>query len=54
VHDLLLRGDLVPFSDVVNPDFVVPANGDDVIAHDARKRRRRQRLGVTEQGDDGR
>lgn len=52
MRNLLLRRDLVPLPNVVDPDLVIPANRDDVVTRDARKRGRRERLGVAEQRDD--
>ena len=54
MRDLLLGRDLVAFPDVEDSDFVVPADRDDVVTRDARERRRRHRLRVTEKRHDRR
>ena len=54
VHNLLLRRDLFALPDVKDADLVVPADRDDIVTRDARERRRRHRLRVTQERNDRR
>ena len=54
VRNLLLRRDLFALPDVKDADLVVPADRDDVVTRNARERRRRHRLRVTQERNDRR